>query len=56
MAGQTVDVNNPDGEMTYCPLDDTSSNKYYDGSAAKLDSSEGDWMMYEPFFLVERCH
>ena len=39
MAGQTVDVNNPDGEMTYCPLDDTSSNKYYDGSAAKLDSS-----------------
>ena len=50
MAGQTVDVNNPDGEMTYCPLDDTSSNKYYDGSAAKLDSSEGDWMMYEPFF------
>ena len=50
MAGQTVDVNNPDGEMTDCPLDDTSSNKYYDGSAAKLDSSEGDWMMYEPFF------
>ena len=50
MAGQTVDVNNPDGEMTYCPLDDTNSNKYYDGSAAKLDSSEGDWMMYEPFF------
>jgi hypothetical protein len=50
MAGQTVDVNNMDGEMTYCPLDDTNSNKYYDGSAAKLDSSEGDWMMYEPFF------
>ena len=50
MAGQTVDINNLDGEMTYCPLDDTTSNKYYDGSAAKLDSSEGDWMMYEPFF------
>ncbi|MCE8889793.1 hypothetical protein K0F07_20160, partial [Parabacteroides merdae] len=50
MAGQAVDINNLDGEMTYCPLDDTSSNKYYDGSAAKLDSSEGDWMMYEPFF------
>ena len=50
MAGQTVDINNLDGEMTYCPLDDTNSNKYYDGSAAKLDSSEGDWMMYEPFF------
>lgn len=50
MAGQAVDINNLDGEMTYCPLDDTTSNKYYDGSAAKLDSSEGDWMMYEPFF------
>ena len=50
MAGQTVDVNNMDGEMTYCPLDDTNSNKYYDGSVAKLDGSEGDWMMYEPFF------
>ena len=50
MAGQTVDINNLDGEMTYCPLDDTNSNKYYDGSVAKLDSSEGDWMMYEPFF------
>jgi len=23
--------------MTYCPLDDTDSNKYADGSAAKLD-------------------
>ena len=50
MAGQTVDINNPDGEMTYCPLDDADSNKYYDGSTAKLDGSEGDWMMYEPFF------
>ena len=40
----------PDGEMTYYPLDDADSNKYADGSPAKLDGSEGDWMMYEPFF------
>lgn len=43
-------VNNLDDEMTYFPLDDTDSNKYTDGSAAKLDGTEGDWMMYEPFF------
>ena len=43
-------VNNLDGEMTYCQLDDADSNKYADGSAAKLDGTEGDWMMYEPFF------
>lgn len=43
-------VNNLDGEMTYCPLADTDSNKYYDGTVAKLDDTEGDWMMYEPFF------
>ncbi len=43
-------MNNLDGEMTYYPLDDTDSNKYADGSAAKLDGTEGDWMMYEPFF------
>ena len=43
-------ANNFDGEMTYYPLDDADSNKYADGSAAKLDGTEGDWMMYEPFF------
>ena len=43
-------VNNLDGEMTYTPLDDADSNKYTDGSTAKLDGTEGDWMMYEPFF------
>ncbi|MEY8684837.1 hypothetical protein AB9N12_01405 [Bacteroides sp. AN502(2024)] len=43
-------MNNLDGEMTCYPLDDTDSNKYADGSAAKLDGTEGDWMMYEPFF------
>ena len=43
-------VNNLDGEMTYTPLDDTDSTKYADGTAAKLDGTEGDWMMLEPFF------
>ena len=43
-------VNNLDGEMTYCQLDDTDSQKYADGTAAKLDGTEGDWMMLEPFF------
>lgn len=50
IAGVDTVVNNLDGEMTYCPLADTDSNKYYDGSSAKLDGTEGDWMMYEPFF------
>lgn len=51
IAGNTgILVNNPDGEMTYCPLDDGNSNLYYDGSLAKLDGTEGDWMMFEPFF------
>lgn len=53
MAGVEVDVNNADGEMTYSPLDDTNSYKYTDGSTAKLDGSEGDWMMYEPFFWMK---
>ncbi len=43
-------MNNLDGEMTCCQLDDSDSNKYYDGTAAKLDGTEGDWMMLEPFF------
>ena len=43
-------MNNLDGEMTYYPLDDADSYKYADGSAAKLDGTEGDWMMLEPFF------
>jgi hypothetical protein len=50
IAGVDTTMNNLDGEMTYYPLDDTDSNKYADGSAAKLDGTEGDWMMYEPFF------
>ena len=43
-------VNNLDGEVTYYPLDDNNSNYYADGSPAKLDGSEGDLMMFEPFF------
>lgn len=48
--GTTVKVRNADGEAVFYPLDDSNSNKYADGSPAKLDGSEGDWMMYEPFF------
>ena len=42
--------------MTYFPLHDESSNFYADAedmndcTVAKLDGSEGDWMMYEPFY------
>lgn len=43
-------VNNLDGEMTYMELDDKDSTKYADGTTAKLDGSEGDLMMHEPFF------
>lgn len=50
IAGVDTMMNNLDGEMTYYPLDDADSNKYADGSAAKLDGTEGDWMMLEPFF------
>ena len=56
MAGQDVDVNNPDGEMTYYPLHDANSNYYADAdnlndcTVAKLNGTEGEWMMFEPFF------
>ena len=50
IANTDTAVNNTDGEMTYYPLDDADSNKYADGTPAKLDGTEGDWMMYEPFF------
>ena len=43
-------VNNLDGEMTYMELDDKDSTKYADGTPAKLDGSEGELMMHEPFF------
>lgn len=50
MANVDTVVNNLDGEMTYLELDDTDSTKYADGTPAKLDGSEGDLMMHEPFF------
>ena len=50
IAGVDTVMNNVDGEMTCYPLDDADSNKYADGSPAKLDGSEGDWMMLEPFY------
>ena len=56
MAGGEYDVNNLDGEMTYYPLHDENSNFYADAEnvndckVAKLDGSEGDWMMLEPFY------
>ena len=50
IAGADTVMNNLDGEMTCYPLDDADSNKYADGSPAKLDGSEGDWMMLEPFY------
>lgn len=56
MAGNTVSVNNKDGQMTYYPLHDADSERYADASdvkncaAAKLDGTEGDLMMYEPGF------
>ena len=50
IAGVNTVMNNLDGEMTCYPLDDADSNKYADGSPAKLDGSEGDWMMLEPFY------
>jgi hypothetical protein len=42
------------GVMTLCQLHDDNSNYYADGltaatsTPAKLDGSEGDWLMYEP--------
>ena len=56
IAGQNVDVNNLDGEMTYYPLHDEDSNYFADAehtndcTPAKLNGNDGDWMMYEPFF------
>ena len=53
-AGVATTQNNGDGEATIYPLHAENSNYYADAqelkncSAAKLDSTEGDWMMYEP--------
>lgn len=53
-AGVDTLQNNPDGEMTIFPLHDSDSRYYADHddlnecTSAKLDSTEGDWMMLEP--------
>ena len=53
-AGVETQQNNADGEMTIFPLHDSDSRYYADAqdvsqcTAAKLDSTEGDWMMLEP--------
>lgn len=53
-AGVETVQNKTDGEMTYFPLHDDNSNCYADAedvrncSTAKLDGTEGDWMMFEP--------
>ena len=38
------------GTMTIAQLDDADSNKYSDGTAAKLDGTEGDVFVYEPHY------
>ena len=38
------------GIMTIARLDDSDSNKYADGTAAKLDGTEGDVFVYEPHY------
>lgn len=54
IANVETTMNNLDGEMTYYPLHDGDSNYYADAESvrnctkAKLDSTEGDIMMYEP--------
>ena len=42
-----------DGEMTIRYLKDDNSNYYDDGSAAKLDGTEGDVMVYYPRFYYK---
>ena len=58
------------GEMTVCPLDDTDSRRYHDGTEANLQgfnhatkADEGDVMMFEPKRwckgiddFINRCH
>ena len=55
-AGVDTLANNSDGTVTIYPLHDENSNYYADAevlancSAAKLDGTEGDVMMYEPHY------
>lgn len=41
-----------DGIMTLCQLDDADSTKFYDGSAATLDGTQGDVFMQHPTFYT----
>lgn len=56
IAGVDTVVNNNDGTITIYPLHDENSNYYADYSnvsncsAAKLDGTEGDVMMFEPHY------
>ena len=59
-----------EAEMTVCPLDDTDSRRYHDGTEANLQgfnhptkADEGDFMMFEPDRwckgiddFINRCH
>ncbi len=40
------------GVMTLCQLDDADSTKFYDGSAATLDGTQGDVFMQHPTFYT----
>lgn len=42
-----------DGEMTICYPKNDNSNFYNDGTAAKLDGTEGDVMVYKPEFYYK---
>ena len=42
-----------DGIMTYCRLDDSNSNLYYDGTSSVLTGSEGDVFMKLPEFYYK---
>lgn len=42
-----------DGVVTYCRLDDSDSTKYYDGTTAALDGSDGDVFMKMPEFYYK---
>lgn len=40
------------GVMTLCQLDDSDSTKFYDGTAATLDGTQGDVFMQHPTFYT----
>ena len=42
-----------DGVLTYCQLNDANSTKYYDGTTAKLDGTEGDVFLKLPEFYYK---